>query len=140
MLIAFLVMAVGSAFAADDVANETVSLDEQDEIIEIENDSILEEVNESVVSEEPQENLQASNTVTNDTFFNYFDGYGQLTDETSDELVFEGEFSNIPNVHRIAIDRPITLTGNNAVLKNIGILIDADNVVVNNFNISYRIY
>ena len=130
-------VAVGSAFAADDVANETVSLDEQDELIEIENDdSALEEVDESLGSEEAQENLQASNTVTNDTFFNYFDEYGRLKDDvTSDELVFEGEFSNIADVSIIYINKPITLTGKDAVIKNIEIYIDSSNVVLNNFRI-----
>ena len=138
ILIVFLVMSVGSAFAADDVAADTVALDDQNEIIEIANDdSTLEEVDETVLNEEEKDVAAATpDTVTNDTFFNYFESDGTLkSDVTSEELVFEGEFT-IPDVHYITIGKTIKLTGNNAVLNNLSIIITANDVVFDSFTIN----
>ena len=62
----------------------------------------------------------AENVVTNDTFFYYFDGTGALLDNvTSDELIFEGDFSDV-GVNYIIIDTPIkVLTSSNNVKSSI---------------------
>ena len=138
VLIVFLVISVGSAFATDDIATDAVALDDQNEIIEIENDdSALEEVDEPVLNEEDKDVATATpDTVTKDTFFNYFESDGTLkSDVTSEELVFEGEFT-IPDVHYITIDKTIKLTGNNAVLNNLSIIITASDVVFDSFTVN----
>ena len=138
VLIVFLVMSVGSAFAVDDIATDTVALDDQNEIMEIANDdSTLEEVDEPVLNEEDNDVVAATpETVTKDTFFNYFESDGNLkSNVTSEELVFEGEFT-IPDVHYITIDKPIKLTGNNAVLNNLSIIITANDVVFDSFTVN----
>ncbi|MEE1336334.1 hypothetical protein, partial [Methanobrevibacter sp.] len=131
-------MSVGSAFAVDDIATDTVALDDQNEIMEIANDdSTLEEVDEPVLNEEDNDVVAATpETVTKDTFFNYFESDGNLkSNVTSEELVFEGEFT-IPDVHYITIDKPIKLTGNNAVLNNLSIIITANDVVFDSFTVN----
>ena len=129
---------MGSAFAVDDIAEDTVTLDDQNEIMEIANDdSTLEEVDEPVLNEEDNDVVAATpETVTKDTFFNYFESDGNLkSNVTSEELVFEGEFT-IPDVHYITIDKPIKLTGNNAVLNNLSIIIAANDVVFDSFTVN----
>ena len=138
VLIVFLVISVGSAFATDDIATDAVALDDQNEIMEIVNDdSTLEDVDEPVLNEEDKDVIAATpDTVTNDTFFNYFESDGTLkSDVTSEELVFEGEFT-IPDVHYITIDKTIKLTGNNAVLNNLSIIIAANDVVFDSFTVN----
>ena len=71
--------------------------------------------------------------VTQDNFSNFFDESGNLQDNTSDELIFQGEFSEL--VSRITLDRSITITGDNAVLKNIAFIIAADDVTLQNMTL-----
>ena len=71
--------------------------------------------------------------VTQDNFSNFFDGSGNLQDNTSDELIFQGEFSEL--VSRITLDRSITITGDNAVLKNIAFNIAGDGVKLENMTL-----
>ena len=104
---------------------------------------------------------QGSNIVTKENFSNYFDERGHLLDAvTSDELIFQGEFSDL--VSYITLDRSITITGDNAVLNNIGFVIAAgvtlqnmtlvatsnlgnlidiagENAVISNMDISYTV-
>ena len=75
-------------------------------------------------------------TVTNTTFFNYFDDSGILKDNvTSSDLTFEGNFTGL-GINTIIINKQINLIGNNAILNNIGLSINADNVSVSDFTIS----
>ena len=68
--------------------------------------------------------------VTNETFFIYFDEDGLLREEVPfDELVFKGEFSNLVNL--ISIEKPLKITSDNAVLRNIAFAVLSDNVVLN---------
>ena len=68
--------------------------------------------------------------VTNETFFVYFDEDGLLREEVPfDELVFKGEFSNLVNL--ISIEKPLKITSDNAVLRNIAFAVLSDNVVLN---------
>ena len=70
------------------------------------------------------------NVVTNETFFVYFDEDGLLREEVPfDELVFKGEFSNLVNL--ISIEKPLKITSDNAVLRNIAFAVLSDNVVLN---------
>jgi hypothetical protein len=93
--------------------------------------------NDNVYTSKNMNNNTVSNenTVTADTFFNYFDEEGTLRNNiTVSDLIFEGNFTEL-NVSNIIINKKINLIGENALLKNTGILIKADNVVVSNFTI-----
>ena len=77
---------------------------------------------------------QAEDIVTKDNFFSYFDESGFLKDEvTSSVLTFQGEFSSSDLPNYITLDRSITITGDNAVLNNIGFIIAFDDVTVTGF-------
>ena len=78
---------------------------------------------------------QAEDIVTKDNFFSYFDESGFLKDEvTSSVLTFQGEFSSSDLPNYITLDRSITITGDNAVLNNIGFIIAFDDVTVTGFS------
>ena len=87
---------------------------------------------------EVHDNLPAeelTNIVTNDTFFRFFDENGMLLDTIEfDELIFQGEFSDLVNT--IIISDEITLTSDNAVLNNIALYITGDDVTVNGFTLN----
>lgn len=117
---------------ADDEANlAEIGLDEQDEISASEVDEPIEESTDSVVlAEEPP-------IVTKDNFSNYFEDDGTLKDTVTDkELILEGEFSNTSDLHYLTILKPIKLTGKNAVLNNISIIIGSSNVTIDSFTIN----
>ena len=135
-------LSLSTTFAADDgtvlntIDNEitfeedTLTIEEDTDTVNIEEEKVLE-------TDDTSEVVGASATVTNNTFFNYFENDGTLkSDVSSEELVFEGEFSNIPNVHYITINKEIKLTSKNAVLNNISLIVSADQVEVNSFTIN----
>lgn len=73
------------------------------------------------------------NTVTNYTFFNYFDKDGVLkSDIPFSDLIFAGNFSGL-NLSTLTIDKKINLIGEKAFLNDIGLVIKADNISVSNF-------
>lgn len=77
------------------------------------------------------------NTVTNDTFFDYFyevSGLFYLRDYiTFSDLIFEGNFSNLGG-ECIVIDKKINLIGKNASLINIEFFMeDINNISISNF-------
>lgn len=75
---------------------------------------------------------QSSNVVTKDNFNSFFDEYGSLLDNvTFDELIFQGEFSDL--VSYITLDRSITIAGDNAVLNDMGFIIAGSDVTLDNF-------
>ncbi|MBE6511041.1 MAG: hypothetical protein E7Z74_07245 [Methanobrevibacter millerae] len=75
--------------------------------------------------------VTVTNIVNNETYSKFFDENGTLSDEfVGDELVFDGEISNKDN-NVININRPVTVSGNNATLNNIALNITSDNVTVN---------
>ena len=77
-----------------------------------------------------------SNHVTNDTFFNFFDDKGNLLDSyTMDNLTFVGEFGGL-GVDKIVINRPISLLSDDAVLNNIAVDIESDNVSLDGFTLN----
>ena len=72
-----------------------------------------------------------NNIVREDNFYEFFDDDGIIRDEILfDELIFGGEFNNVPQI--ITIDNPIKITGDNAVLNNIVFMVMADDVELNN--------
>jgi len=86
------------------------------------------------------ENVVENNTpvigiVTNKTFFNFFDDSGVLKDNKDYYgLTFEGNFSDL--VDTIVFNRPFKVFGNNTVLNNIAVRIEADDVELSGFNIT----
>ncbi len=76
-------------------------------------------------------------TVTNDTFFNYFDDTGVINKTISpSELTFNGTFSGL-GIDTITIDTPKTISGDNALFKNIGFKILSDNVTIKGIGIDF---
>lgn len=79
----------------------------------------------------------ADDIVTQSNFYNYFDTDGKLLDAiTSDKLTFRGEFSNL--VDNIYLDRSITITGDNAVLNDIGFIITGNDVTLDKVSVTYN--
>lgn len=79
----------------------------------------------------------STDIVTKDNFYSYFDANGNLLDAiTSDKLIFQGEFSNLVNY--IYLDRPITITGDNAVLNNIAIFVSGSDVTLDKVSVTYN--
>ena len=77
---------------------------------------------------------ELTNIVTKDNFYDYFDDSGNLLDTiTFDELIFQGEFSNL--VSHITLDRPIIITGDDAVLNDIAFIIAGDDVTLDNMTL-----
>ena len=79
----------------------------------------------------------STDIVTKNNFYSYFDANGNLLDAiTSDKLIFQGEFSNLVNY--ICLDRPITITGDNAVLNNIAIFVSGSDVTLDKLSVTYN--
>ena len=79
----------------------------------------------------------STDIVTKDNFYSYFDANGNLLDAiTSDKLIFQGEFSNLVNY--IYLNRPITITGDNAVLNNIAIIVSGSDVTLDKVSVTYN--
>lgn len=79
----------------------------------------------------------STDIVTKNNFYSYFDANGNLLDAiTSDKLIFQGEFSNLVNY--IYLDRPITITGDNAVLNNIAIFVSGSDVTLDKVSVTYN--
>ena len=75
-----------------------------------------------------------TNIVTPDNFYNFFDEDGSLLNNvTFDKLIFQGEFSNLEDF--ITLERPITITGDNAVLNDMAFIIAADDVTLDNLTL-----
>ena len=75
-----------------------------------------------------------TNIVTQDNFYDFFDEFGNLLDSVEyDELIFQGNFSNL--VSYITIGRALTITGDDAVLNNIGFVIAGSGVTLDNMTL-----
>ena len=80
-------------------------------------------------------NYPTIGVVTNDTFFNFFDDAGVLIDNRDYYgLIFEGNFSDL--VDTIVFNKAFKVYGNNTVLDNIAVRIEADNVELSGFTIN----
>ncbi|MBE6500104.1 MAG: hypothetical protein E7Z80_06145, partial [Methanobrevibacter thaueri] len=100
-----------------------------------ENDNTITATSKNAVIEIPVDQQQLTNIVTQDTFNQYFDDDGILKDTiTFDELIFNGTFTGVSDY--IIINRPITIKGYNAELKNIGIMITSEDVELNNLTLT----
>ena len=75
---------------------------------------------------------QAEDIVTQDNFGSYFDKNGKLLDDVPfNELIFQGNFTKTNlGVSSITLDRTLTITGDNAVLNDIGFIITGPDVTL----------
>lgn len=96
------------------------------------NDNIVFEFNADEQPEGP-----TTYTVTNSTFFNFFDEDGNLLANVSEGSVlnFVGEFGGLPSISSITIDREMTINGVNAKLNDIFVQLNGSNIVMDNFTI-----
>ena len=138
ILLSVVLLSASVAFAAtDDVTadvNDEISID--DEVLAIDNIDELESTDESAVAEDILSADESSNVVTKDTFYNYFDESGTLlANVTSNELTFDGDFSNV-GVNNISIDRAISLTGKNATFSGVNFVVLSNDVVIDGFNLN----
>ena len=78
-------------------------------------------------------NASESKVVTPDKFDCFFDENGTLLNVSTDELTFEGEFSNITSA--ITINKAITFIGNNTTFKDVSFIVKSDHVGIVNFTI-----
>ena len=125
-------MSAGAAFAADDAALVEAS----DEMAIEENvlpaDDIAVETDDVMLAEGNDDNI-----VTNETFHNYFDEYGVLRNNvTSDELIFEGDFSELDVGYIVIFNKSLTLTGSDAFLDGISFIINSDDVTIDGFTMT----
>lgn len=113
-----------TAVAGEDIAQKT------DDIIQ---EKIASENDEDIVKNSIPVIGETDDDVTNDTFYQFFDGEGYIRDNvTSQALTFRGSFSNLGN--GIVIDRPISLIGDGAVLYDVPIAISSSNVIIDGFS------
>ena len=96
--------------------------------------------NDKITAKSGSQSLTIDVTVSSgddkETFFNFFDSEGNLLDSiTYDTLIFKGEFSNL-GINVITISKPLTINGNNAVLKNIGFAIVSGDVTLNGLTLA----
>lgn len=76
----------------------------------------------------------STNVVTQDNFYEFFDEYGNLLDDVeNDTLIFQGEFADLASY--ITLDRPITITGDNAVLNDMGFIIAGNDVILDSLTL-----
>ncbi|WP_407453818.1 right-handed parallel beta-helix repeat-containing protein [Methanobrevibacter sp.] len=78
---------------------------------------------------------ELTNIVTQDNFYTFFDESGFLRDDVPfEELIFQGEFSDLAAGY-VIITKPVTITGDNAVLNNIGFVIASEDVALDNLTL-----
>ena len=120
-MLSVVLLSISATFAADNNV-DAIAVDEiTDEPLAIDEDS---------------QALSEGDVVTNDTFYNYFDAYGSLlANVTSTELTFKGEIANV-GLDAINIDRPIKITGDNATITNLVIMVDSSDVVISGLTIN----
>ena len=82
-----------------------------------------------------EDNYPTVGVVTNKTFFNFFDDSGVLKDNRNYYgLIFDGNFSDL--VDTIILNRAFKVYGNNTLLDNIAVRIEADDVELSGFTIN----
>lgn len=118
-----MVLSVSATFAADD----DIAVD----------DGITDDVLATDVVDDSDDLSEGatSNVVTKDNFGDYFDSSGTLTSD-ADELVFEGDFSEVGvSAITIAGNKAVKFTGNNATFKNVQFMVMQNNVTIDGFNL-----
>lgn len=128
----------------DDVS-DVIEVDEVTDVVE---EDVIDDVSEDIVEENDdvsdnivQENLRNAGTViTADTYSQYFDENGYLTDDSSVwKLTFSGNFTKVSdNFGNFKINRFVTLDLTDAVFTNIGfdLMDNSLNVVGTNFYVN----
>ena len=137
-MLCLVMLSVSATFAADDVVLNDVSNEmTTGDVLSIAPDTVESDVgSDSILAAGEQEKIMSAETVTNGTFFNYFDEYGTLLGNvTSDELIFDGSFSGLP-INYLTIDKSIKLTGNDAVFDGVSFMITANDVTVDGFSVT----
>ena len=99
---------------------------------ELVGDESVDDKSDDAIVENNIPNSENKYNLTNDTFFLYFDEYGDLRDGITGELTFIGEFSNL--VKEIFITEQVNLLSDNATLYNMGIEIFHSDLIVDGFN------
>ena len=100
-------------------------------------DDVVDLTIDDMEGSEAQTTLSAgSSSVTNDTFFNYFDKTGVIKKDVSSELTFSGNFSGL-GIDSVTVDTPVNITGNDALFKNIRFKISSDNVTIKGISIDF---
>ena len=118
-----MVLSVSATFAADD----DIAVD----------DGITDDVLTTDVVDDSDDLSEwaTSTVVTKDNFGDYFDSSGTLTSD-ADELVFEGDFSEVGvSAITIAGNKAVKFTGNNATFKNVQFMVMQNNVTIDGFNL-----
>jgi len=72
--------------------------------------------------------------VTADNFFEFFNDYGELLETAGDELTFKGDFSGL-DLDNIVIGRPVAITSDNAVFKNVSFYVVSGEVSIDGIKI-----
>ena len=125
-MLSVVLLSVGTAFAADN-ATDVVAIDDEvtvDEPLAVGGDA------------QPVSSNESTAVVTKDNFNSYFDENGTLlSNVTSDELKFSGDISDV-GVSSIGINRPIAISGDNAVFNNVSIDVFASDVVISGLTIN----
>lgn len=130
-MLVMLVCCVSAVSATDingtDDASDAVVIDEVTDVVE---DVEIDEVSEDPVEENTAdasdsvagENLRSGTIVTNETYSQYFDENGYLTNDTSIyKLTFQGNFNEVNTTFgNFKINRFVTLDVTDAVFTNIG--------------------
>ena len=125
-MLCLMILSVGATFAADDVA-----LNDASDGMAGESDAL------GIAADTEAVGAGSSSVVTEDTFFDYFDESGSLRDNvTDDELIFEGDFSNL-GIGYLTIEDSIKLSGSEgATLGGFSIMICANDVTIDGFTIN----
>ena len=123
-------LTLGAVNAAENTtADDLTVVDDSGDYIasQIDEVTVADADDKTEVSDEGSE----ENIVTPQNFDKFFDDEGVLYDDVSfDKLVFKGEFNF--TVENFVIIKPLTITGDGAILKNVGIKISSDDVNLDN--------
>lgn len=138
LLLFVIVLSASSAFAVSD--NATLKEVDDGMNLAVAEDTIVgdaDDQSELQAQDSSNDNLKASVVVTNTTYNDFINESGHITSD-ADELIFEGDFSNIGST-LIYVDqnKPIKLTGNNAVFNGVKFCIQSDNVTIDGFSFTY---
>lgn len=77
--------------------------------------------------------------LTENTFFNHFDKYGNLKNEIDENstLIFQGKF-NLANFDNITIDKSVNIVGNNCEIIDLSFILDSDDIHFENMNLNIK--
>ena len=129
LLAVMILFCISSVSAENNLTADLGVSDTSDDVVDLTIDDMK--------GSEAQTTLSAgSSSVTNDTFFNYFDKTGVIKKDVSSELTFSGNFSGL-GIDSVTVDTPVNITGNDALFKNIRFKISSDNVTIKGISIDF---